>query len=148
LETLDQELGGKFTFRRVGPLPPYSFATAEVQAPSFEMVDAARRRLDLGETAAPGEIKRAYRQLAGRFHPDFNPNDPEAEARMAELTQAYRFLATYADSQAMGADTGGAGSTEPSSRARAEGLAEICRFDRQAVEQTLLIAIRRQEMAV
>lgn len=139
LQLLDRELGGRYTFRQVGPLPPYSFATVEVHAPSFEEVDRARRYLELGETAASGEIKAAYRRLAGRFHPDFNPNDPEAEARMAELTQAYRFLTTYADSQAMGADADGTGSTE---------VAEICCFDRQAVEQTLLIAIRRQEMAV
>jgi hypothetical protein len=134
LELLDQELGGKFTFRRVGPLPPYSFATVEVQVPSFEMVDAARRRLELGETAALDEIKDIYRQLAGRFHPDRNLNDPGAEARMAELTQAYKFLAAYANSQAMVGDAEG------------NGGPAVCRLDRQTVEQTLLIAIQRQEM--
>ncbi|MBI4770544.1 MAG: GvpL/GvpF family gas vesicle protein [Chloroflexi bacterium] len=49
LALLDEEFGGRLTFRCVGPLPPYSFATVEVQLPSFEAVDDARRRLGLGE---------------------------------------------------------------------------------------------------
>jgi len=127
LEALDEELEGQLRFRCVGPLPPYSFATVEVQVPSFEAVDEARRRLGVGETATPGNIKRAYHRLAGQLHPDLNPEDPEAETRMAELTQAYELLTAYAESQAVGkADV-------------------LCAFSREAVEQTLLIAIRRQE---
>jgi len=122
LELLDQEFEGQLLFRRVGPLPPYSFATVDVQVPCFEAVDAARRLLDLGEMAATGEIKQAYHRLASQNHPDHNREDPEAEARMAELTQAYHLLTSYS-----------AGQT-------------VCRFDRPTVEQTLLIAIRRQEM--
>ncbi|MBI4759358.1 MAG: DnaJ domain-containing protein, partial [Chloroflexi bacterium] len=101
LKSLDEEFEGRLHFRCVGPLPPYSFATVEVQVPSFETVDEARRLLGLGEAATPGEIKRAYHRLASRLHPDHNPNSPEAEARMAELTQAYRLLTAYADSQAL-----------------------------------------------
>ena len=137
LEALDEEFEGQLQFRCVGPLPPYSFTTVEVQVPSFEAVDEARRRLGLGEAATPGEIKRAYHRLAGQLHPDLNPEDPEAETRMAELTRAYSLLTTYANSQALGkADC------RPPTADRHDAF---CDFSRGAVEQTLLIAIRRQE---
>ena len=121
LDILDQEFEG-LLFRRVGPLPPYSFATVEVQVRCFEAVDAARRLLGLGEMATTGEIRQAYHRLAGQLHPDHNREDPEAEARMSELAQAYQLLTSYADGKT------------------------ACRFDRPTVEQTLSIAISRQEM--
>lgn len=45
------------------------------------------------EKSADGEeIKRAYRRLAMKFHPDRNPGDPEAEARFKECAEAYEVL--------------------------------------------------------
>jgi hypothetical protein len=129
-------------FRCVGPLPPYSFSTVEVQVPSFETVDEARRCLGLEETVAPGEIKQAYRWLASQLHPDHNPDDPLAEARMAELTQAYELLTAYAENVQRGRGA------EEHKRAplSSNSLAPRLDFSRQAVERTLLIAIRRQEI--
>jgi molecular chaperone DnaJ len=37
-------------------------------------------------------IKKAYRQLALRYHPDRNPGDPQAEAQFKEATEAYEVL--------------------------------------------------------
>ncbi len=143
LELLDKEFGGRLRFRCVGPLPPYSFATVEVQIPSFQAVDEARCLLGLGETATPGEIKRAYHRLASQLHPDHNPNSPEAEARMAELTQAYRLLTAYAENV----------HRPPTADRRrltpaVSGQPSAVVFSREAVERTLLIAIRRQEAPV
>lgn len=130
LEDLDEEFKGRLLFRCVGPLPPYSFATVEVEVLSLEAVDEARRCLGLGETATPSEIKQTYRRLASRLHPDHNPEDPEAESRMAELTRSYELLTAYAESQAIEAEN---------------TRQAVCCFDRQAVERTLLVAVRRQE---
>ena len=48
--------------------------------------------LGVGRDAAPEEIKRAYRRLAMRHHPDRNPEDAAAEARFKEATEAYEIL--------------------------------------------------------
>jgi len=48
--------------------------------------------LGVGPEATPEEIKRAYRRLALRWHPDRNPGDPEAEERFKEIAEAYSVL--------------------------------------------------------
>jgi molecular chaperone DnaJ len=47
--------------------------------------------LTLGATTA--EIKRAYRRLARRYHPDINPGDRAAEVRFRQIAEAYEVLA-------------------------------------------------------
>ncbi len=42
--------------------------------------------------ASEHEIKRAYRKLARKYHPDVNPGDKTAEARFKEISQAYEVL--------------------------------------------------------
>src|SRR3954462_9155234 len=48
--------------------------------------------LGLKRDATPEEIKKAYRQLALKNHPDKNPGDPEAERRFKEGAEAYEVL--------------------------------------------------------
>src|SRR5262245_65485922 len=48
--------------------------------------------LGVERTAADEEIKRAYRKLAVKFHPDKNPDDPHAEEKFKELGEAYDVL--------------------------------------------------------
>ncbi len=48
--------------------------------------------LSVQRTAAGDEIKRSYRRLAVQFHPDKNPDDPQAEERFKELGEAYDVL--------------------------------------------------------
>jgi molecular chaperone DnaJ len=48
--------------------------------------------LGLGRGATLIEIKRSYRRLARRYHPDINPGDHAAEAHFKEITRAYETL--------------------------------------------------------
>jgi molecular chaperone DnaJ len=48
--------------------------------------------LGVPETAKPDEIKKAYRRLAKQYHPDANPNDPQAAERFKEIGEAYSVL--------------------------------------------------------
>jgi molecular chaperone DnaJ len=48
--------------------------------------------LGVGRDAAVDEIKKAYRRLAVEYHPDRNPDKPEAEERFKEASEAYAVL--------------------------------------------------------
>jgi molecular chaperone DnaJ len=48
--------------------------------------------LGVEHSASESEIKRAYRRLARRFHPDINPGDQAAEARFRQILEAYETL--------------------------------------------------------
>lgn len=48
--------------------------------------------LGVARDADEGTIKKAYRKLAFQFHPDKNPDNPEAEGRFKEASEAYEVL--------------------------------------------------------
>lgn len=48
--------------------------------------------LSISRSASAQEIKKAYRKLAMKYHPDRNPDDPEAETRFKEASEAYEVL--------------------------------------------------------
>lgn len=48
--------------------------------------------LGVPRNASAEEIKKAYRKLAKKYHPDANKNDPKAAVRFAELNSAYEIL--------------------------------------------------------
>src|SRR4051794_19635449 len=45
--------------------------------------------LGVSPTAAQDEIKKQYRRLAKKYHPDANKNDPKAADRFKEISEAY-----------------------------------------------------------
>ncbi len=60
-------------------------ATATMKRDYYEVLSVER-------TANDGEIKTAYRKLAMQFHPDRNPNNPQAEEKFKECSEAYAVL--------------------------------------------------------
>ena len=48
--------------------------------------------LGINRSADENEIKRAYRKLAKKYHPDMNPGDKQAEQKFKEITEAYNVL--------------------------------------------------------
>ncbi|HAI13093.1 MAG TPA: molecular chaperone DnaJ [Phycisphaerales bacterium] len=48
--------------------------------------------LGIGKTASQDDIKRSYRKLAMKFHPDRNPDNKEAEEKFKEAAEAYEVL--------------------------------------------------------
>lgn len=130
LSLLDARFKGALQIRCVGPLPPYTFATLEVQQANPDAVAAALAALRLSEGASYAAVKSAYRRLAALAHPDHN-SGVGAVAEMETLSAAYRLLTAVAQAQAPN---------------HAEGDWP-CHFDRASVENTLMFTLRRPEIA-
>jgi molecular chaperone DnaJ len=79
--------------------------------------------LGVSATASQDEIKKQYRKLAKKYHPDTNSNDPKAAERFKEISEAYQTVGDaekrkqYDQMRQLGAFGGfGGGGARPSSR--------------------------------
>src|ERR1700742_2496294 len=60
-------------------------ATATMKMDYYEVLQVER-------TASDTELKASYRRLAMQYHPDRNPNNPEAEEKFKACSEAYQVL--------------------------------------------------------
>ncbi|MBO0838897.1 MAG: DnaJ domain-containing protein, partial [Actinobacteria bacterium] len=54
------------------------------------------KTLGVSKGASADDIKKSYRKLARKYHPDANKSDPKAEARFKEISEAYTVLSDSA----------------------------------------------------
>ncbi|WP_431197476.1 DnaJ domain-containing protein, partial [Streptococcus pneumoniae] len=55
----------------------------------FDMSKDFYSILGVDRTADEKEIKKAFRKIAMKYHPDRNPDNPEAEEKLKEASKAY-----------------------------------------------------------
>jgi molecular chaperone DnaJ len=83
--------------------------------------------LGVSASARQDDIKKAYRRLAKKHHPDANPNDARAADRFKEISEAYNVIGDpekrkqYDDMRRLGAFGGGFGSSGAAGRPRPGG---------------------------
>jgi molecular chaperone DnaJ len=79
------------------------------------MADEFYKTLGVSKKASEDEIKKAYRKLARKYHPDRNPGDKEAEEKFKEISAAYDVLSDpekrkeYDEGPVFGGFSGGQG---------------------------------------
>jgi molecular chaperone DnaJ len=69
--------------------------------------------LGVSDRAEPEEIKKAYRRLAKQYHPDANPNNPQAADRFKQISEAHAVL------------------SDPEKRAKYDQMRKLGAFDRR-----------------
>lgn len=110
IERLDDALAGALTIRRIGPLPPYSFATVSLTRFDAQRLAAGRALLGLPGEISEEAVLTSYRRVARTMHPDNNLADPSAAERFAALNAARADLLAYCRSRGH-ADMAGGGPT-------------------------------------
>ena len=73
------------------------------------MIEDPYKVLGVSSDASDEEIKRAYRKLAKKYHPDLNPGDKEAAQRMQEINAAYEQIKNPEKAQSGPGTQGGYG---------------------------------------
>jgi DnaJ-class molecular chaperone len=110
--------------------------------------------LGIARDAGADEIRRAYRRLASRLHPDRNPGDPHAEARFRDVTEAYAVLSDTAkrtayDARASSVPAVGAAVFVSSAKPRGRrGRAEVAAEFRNAMKPGTMYEVRTTEVRV
>ena len=56
------------------------------------ITDDFYKALGVSEDASESDIKKAYRKLSRKYHPDLNPGDEQAEKKFKEISEAYDVL--------------------------------------------------------
>ena len=77
------------------------------------MIEDPYKVLGVSPDASDEEIKRAYRALAKKYHPDRNPGDEEAAKKMQQVNAAYEQIKNPSQAQSAGGGYGGYSQYDP-----------------------------------
>ncbi len=77
------------------------------------MIDDPYKILGISPDASDEEVKRAYRRLAKKYHPDLNPGDPVAAKKMQQVNAAYEQIKNPEKAQHNAGQHSGQGSYDP-----------------------------------
>jgi len=99
LKALDKEYRESLSFKCVGPLPPYSFATCRLKKVECGRIEEAGKLLGLGEKSVSlNEVKDSYRRLAQKNHPDKDLKNTRLGEEFEKITDAYKLLSSCCQS--------------------------------------------------
>jgi len=87
------------------------------------MIDDPYQVLGVSRDASDDEIKRAYRRLAKKYHPDVNPGDPVAAKKMQQVNAAYEQIKNPEKAQQR-SGYGSAGGYDPFGGYRQQGYGD------------------------
>jgi hypothetical protein len=93
VEEVDRIFAGRLNLKCVGPLPPYSFATLTLKTFDAAEVRKAADLLGMGASAEVNEVKRTYKKLSAKVHPDTRPDMDTDD--FDHLNKAYGLIADY-----------------------------------------------------
>ena len=91
----DSREGNSLNFRVVGPLPPYSFSTVQLQRAQIAELDVARRDLALPERITPQIVAAGARSAMRLFHPDTNLRDRNLPQKFERVKAAADLLKRF-----------------------------------------------------
>ena len=97
---MDRQYDNRINFRIIGPLPPYSFQTLEIRSMDYDLLNEARKTLELEEETTVQEIREVYWKLTKKFHPDKFPGKPKVQKQFEKINWAYRLVSDYCNGNA------------------------------------------------
>lgn len=92
---MDRQYDNRINFRIIGPLPPYSFQTLEIRRMDFDLLDEARKTLELPDETTVRENREAYWKLTKKHHPDRFPGDSKSQKHFEKINGAYKLVSGY-----------------------------------------------------
>lgn len=95
--------------------------------------------LGVDKSASQDDVKKAYKKLARKYHPDLNPNDPDAHRKFQEINEANEVLSDRRNGRNM-TSMEKTGNTPTSSKPNSSNIANI----KTARRRSLLEQLRRR----